>query len=150
MTKSNGGIMKVYVCEEYNIENPVPYISIHSTLESAYVEACNSAIDQMELFHADDLTMSTVESNNSYKKVCSYVTSGNFVSALDEYVYWNIKRDFSIRYVINVYGRLVKGESNIKEEQEILQDVPCKQCKRNVNASESVCWHCGVSNPAIS
>ena len=33
---------------------------------------------------------------------------------------------------------------------EVLTDVPCKVCKRNVNKSEKTCWHCGCDNPANS
>lgn len=117
---------------------------------SAWEHACNIAKRKLDLYCDDD----NEEDNEIYSKFIDSFSQKKYDDAMDTYNEYMYGLDFELQVDIQIHEHTIKSASDLdipiaaSASVPALPDVPCKQCEKKVNASESHCWYCGVSNPA--
>lgn len=140
---------------EYNDPDCDVAIQLYADEKKAYEVALNEALEHMSAVGCNAFAALMPGWSDAYKKVFANKDSNHTV-AMDAYNDWNenLVTDELSRYSIFVYTQEVDGDLNLDSSTQAvaqpvkLIDVPCKVCGKNVNASESTCWFCGVDNPA--
>lgn len=131
--------MEVYVFETLCASDDDVFIKIYANENDALKEAVQSIIHRLDDYGCNDSTDANYE---FYQEVSKLYSEGKYKKALKEYRDWNSELDeYSHVVYYSVYSCEVNGTPKIDN------DIPCKQCKRNVSKSDKECWHCGCMEP---
>lgn len=137
---------------EYNDADGDIDIGLFLNEKKAYQVAIDEALEYMKTSGCDE-NSAIPGWADAYKKIIR-TRENNHTVALDAYNDWNhnLVTDELSKYEIYVYLREVNEENEsaaITSVKAVVPvDVPCKQCGRKVNDTESSCWYCGVANPS--
>lgn len=150
--------MDIWVVEREKFSDNDVSIDLFESEKDAFVQATNDALDEFLSLNCDDPDSG---SHDTFGRFKTAVRAKDYQRALDIYNDWNCDFDFEQRFSICVYNKTLKSASAANNSSHVSvvpaksqtkfakPDVPCKQCGRNVNEAEDICWYCGCSNPAI-
>ena len=157
--------MDIWVLESYDPEQCSgngSEFELYSDRTRALENACDKAISFMANCNCDDPSDPDF---NLFEEVRLLIAKKAFFTALDKFNdEWvdNQNEDHQLYY--RVYCRTLNEDAprcsdtvssscpNTVKSASVQkqQDVPCKQCGRNVLATDTQCWYCTVNDPGKS